>query len=188
MNEDNEDKVFNPNQTSAKFLMQVARFRANESDEDNGNHWKDRSILAYDLYIKARSYAILNKICFLLASIAGLMVLIWPSMAIITAEFGIEGEFLKSAVIQTTITGIAALTFAIFSHYKKRQTQVENLMRHCVFSADEPSVLADGIVSEINRLDLGFNFSKGVFSTTPPEDHGSIVGEDESRSATKAAD
>ena len=40
--------------------------------------------MLYDMYIKARSYALINKIAFWLAILAGIMVLVWPSIAIIS--------------------------------------------------------------------------------------------------------
>ena len=65
------------------------------------------------------SYAIINKFAFWLSIISGIMVFIWPSIAIEFKDFGFEKEFLKSAIVQTTVTGLAALFYAIYNHYKK---------------------------------------------------------------------
>ncbi len=63
----------------------------------------------------------------------GLTVLVWPALTVITEDFGFEKEFLKSAIVQTTVTGLAALMFSIYSHYKKRQMFMENLMRQLIY-------------------------------------------------------
>ena len=119
-------------------------------------------LMIYDLYIKARSYAIINKVAFWLAAITGIMVLVWPSLAIITKDFGFEKEFLKSAIVQTTVTGLAALTFAVYSHYKKRQMYVENLMRYVIYSAQPSQNLVDKVVNEIDKIDTGFGFTDAI--------------------------
>ena len=117
-------------------------------------------LLSDDLYIKARSYAIINKLAFGLAIISSIMVLVWPSLAIVMQDFGIEMEFFKSAIVQTTVTGLAALTFAVYNHYKKCQMYVENLMRHIVYSEQFDQALIDKILKEIEKIDAGFTFSE----------------------------
>jgi hypothetical protein len=118
--------------------------------------------MLYDIYIKARSYAIIDKIAFFLAIALGIMVLFWPSVAILSKDMGVEVEFLKSAVVQTTVTGFAALTFAVYSHYKHRQVLAENLMRYIVFTEDSPSELKTRVIRELERIDTGFSFSQTV--------------------------
>ena len=77
-----------------------------------------------------------------------------------------EREFLRSAIVQTTVTGLAALTFAIYSHYKRRQMYVENLMRHVIYSDESGEELIDKILNEVQRIDAGFSFSEVVVSKT----------------------
>ena len=166
--------IFSPNKTSAKLFVDFAKKKfGNEiSDSDHGESGEDAPmlLLIYDLFIKARSYAILNKIAFNLSFIFGIFVLLWPSISIISHDFGWEKEFLKSAVVQTTITGIAVLTFAIYSHYKKRQVYTENLMRYATFSEDTTLMIIEKVIQEMSRIDTGFSFSQAVFKKTSESD------------------
>jgi hypothetical protein len=160
------EDVFSSIKTSAKLLAGYARVKLTLMSEGLSKDEIDKNyqlfLLVYDLYIKANSYAILNKIAFNLAIIFGLMVLIWPSVAILSHDYGWEKEFLKSAVVQTTITGIAALMFAIYSHYKKRQVITENLMRYALFSKDSLQLIEEKVLQEMARIDTGFSFSQTV--------------------------
>jgi hypothetical protein len=56
------------NQTSARFLISAIA----EGDDQR------RINLAFDVFIKARSYSILNKICFNIAMLGGLLLIAWP--------------------------------------------------------------------------------------------------------------
>lgn len=151
--------LFSPNKTSARLLVEyAAQAWQNSMDEAQ----RLRYLMVYDLFIKARSYAILNKIFFLTALAAGLAVLVWPSIAVIARDLGWQQGFWESAVVQTSVTGLAALLFAAYSHYKKRQTQAENLMRHVVFSGESASQVVEKILREMERMDQGFVFSESV--------------------------
>jgi len=119
---------------------------------------EQKLILIYDLYVKARSYAILNKLFFWLSIISAFAVFIWPSLGIVLKNT-LTQEWYKSAVVQTTITGIAALMFAFYSQYKDKQTYTENLMRYAVFSDKPSNELAQKIIEEIGKIDNGFSFS-----------------------------
>lgn len=141
-------------QTSARLLLEYGSKR-----------WKteagaDHLALLTDLYIKAWSYALINKVAFVFALIAGLAVLVWPSVAVITTDFGFKRALFESAVVQTTITAVAALAFAIYGHYKRQQMSVENLMRYVLFSGDPLPALFDRISRQLSRIDTGFNFSE----------------------------
>ena len=151
--------IFTPNQTSAHLLVKYAEDKYWKDDESKD---AERYLLIFDIFIKARSYCIINKVFFYLALFSGFMVLAWPSLAIFAKDFGFEKEFLKSAIVQTSITGIAALTFAIYSHYKKRQMLAENLMRLAVFSELPLPELKDQVVQEMERLDVGVGFNKKI--------------------------
>lgn len=158
--------IFTPNKTSARLLVDFASQKWGPEANDATRDSEKRFLIIYDLFIKARSYAIINKIAFWLAFFSGIMVLVWPSLAIITKDFGVEREFLKSAMVQTTITGLAALTFAVYSHYKKRQMYVENLMRHVIYSDESGEDLIEKILKEVERIDAGFSFSEAVMKKT----------------------
>jgi hypothetical protein len=154
--------IFSANKTSARLLVDYA-LQKWAIDSGQKNTQSERLyLISYDLYIKARSYAIINKLAFWMAVVAGILVLAWPSLAIIAKDFGYEKEFLKSAIVQTTVTGLAALTFAVYSHYKKRQVYLENLMRRLIYADQSNQLLLDKILSELERLDTGFGFSDAL--------------------------
>ena len=155
MNE-NYKKIFSPNKTSAKLFIDFARNQILWGEASENSESLKRYLLIYDLYIKARSYAIINKIFFWIATVSGIMVLLWPSIAIITKDLGFERAFLSSAVVQTTITGLAALTFSVYSHYKKRQVFTENLIRSAVFSEQPLSELKGRIIREMEKIAIIF--------------------------------
>ncbi len=151
-------QIFTPNKTSAELLVDyVAKTWRDHPDQQL--QW--RFLLVYDLFIKARSYAILNKLFFCLALLAGVLVLAWPSIAVIFAPLKFEG-LVEPAVLQTSITGLAALLFAAYSHYKKRQMHAENLMRYVIFSHDTTDVVIEKILKEMERIDAGFVFSESI--------------------------
>ena len=154
------DSLFSPNKTSGRLLADFAAQAWGESEQ--GEEARKRHLLVYDLYIKARSYAIINKVTFWLAVAFGIAVLVWPSVAIVTKDLGVEAQVLESAIVQTTVTGLAALTFAVYSHYKKRQMQMENLMRHAVYSDEPVAILVERTLQEMERIDAGFSFSEAV--------------------------
>ncbi|NOT11233.1 MAG: hypothetical protein HOP23_05275 [Methylococcaceae bacterium] len=154
--------ILNPNETSAKLLMdyakiQVCKAKSTENSGFTTANDEQKLILIYDLYVKARSYSILNKIFFWLSIIAAFMVFIWPSLGVVLKNTLTE-EWYKSAVVQTTITGIAALMFALYSQYKDKQTYTENLMRYTVFSEQPARELAQKVIEEIGKIDNGFSF------------------------------
>ncbi|NOS76066.1 MAG: hypothetical protein HOP36_16330 [Methyloglobulus sp.] len=161
MNDAKEDEIFNPNQTSASMLIKFAQKRVEKLNDslDTGKleAEEQRLIILYDLYIKARSYAILNKVFFWISIISAIAVLLWPSLSVILQTNNYE--WLKSAVVQTTVTGIAALAFAFYSQYKDKQTYTENLMRFVLFSKEEASVVSEKVIEEIAKIDKGFSFA-----------------------------
>jgi hypothetical protein len=152
--------IFTPNKTSAQLLVEYAAETWGSAGVSDP--MRRRYLIVYDLYIKARSYAILNKMFFWLALLAGFMVLAWPSVAVISKDLGVQKAFLESAVVQTSVTGLAALMFAAYSHYKKRQVHAENLMRHVIFSNEPCEVVIEKILKEMERIDQGFVFSESV--------------------------
>lgn len=165
--------IFTPNKTSARLLVDYAAELWGSAGEGEGDtaggsvERRRRYLLVYDLYIKARSYALVNKVTFWLSVLFGLLVVVWPSVAILADRQGGGLEFLGSAVIQTTVTAAAALAFAVYSHYKKRQMLMENLMRQVVYSDEPTADVAARIVSEMERIDAGFSFSEAVLKKKP---------------------
>lgn len=164
------NKIFSPNKTSARLFIDFARSQVLWDHIAENPESLKRYLLIYDLYIKARSYAIINKIFFWIAIVFGIMILVWPSIAIITKDLGVERTFLSSAVVQTTITGLAALAFSIYSHYRKRQSFTENLIRSAIFSEEKLSELIDRVIREMERIDAGFSFAEAVKSKAQGHD------------------
>ena len=149
------------NRTSARFLRDYAREKFKNAPADRKEGESKRYAVILDLYIKARGYAILNKTFFWCAILFAIGVLVWPSLAIILKDFGRKFEFLKSAIVQTTVTGLAAIFFAFYSHYKSRQVFTENLMRYTVFTASvDTDKLIDTVIEEMARIDQGFSFTE----------------------------
>ncbi|MFT5085350.1 MAG: hypothetical protein ACI9Y1_003409 [Lentisphaeria bacterium] len=160
--DENKDSIFDPNQTSASLLISFSEERMNQADPRDKGEAEIKHLLAYDVYIKARSYALLNKIFFFISIIFGLLVLIWPSFSVIFKSKLSRWEWVKSATVQTTVTGIAALTFAFYSQYKDKQTYAETLMRHVVYSEISTSLLSKTVSDELNKIDRGFSFNSIV--------------------------
>lgn len=162
--EESKGSIFDPNQTSASLLISFSEERMSQADPREKVEAEIKHLLAYDVYIKARSYAILNKIFFLISIIFGLLVLIWPSFSVIFKSRLSGMEWVKSATVQTTVTGIAALMFAFYSQYKDKQTYAETLMRHVIYSEIPTSLLSKTVSDELTKIDRGFSFNSVVGS------------------------
>src|SRR5262249_35200472 len=150
------DDILDPNQMSASLLIQYAKLSASKASPENKARAEQRLVILYDLYIKARSYALLDKVFFWLSIVAALAVLLWPSIAVIFKDRLGDKEWAKSAVVQTTVTGIAALAFAFYGQYKDKQTYTENLMRYALFAKEDPAALSVKVTEEIAKIDKGF--------------------------------
>ena len=154
-----EDDVYSANQTSASMIIKYAEKRLeNVSGEERADAEK-RYFLLYDIYIKANSYAILNKVFFWLSIVAALAVLLWPSLSVVFKSKLDRWEWLKSATVQTTVTALAALMFAFYSQYKDKQSYAEALMRHLIFSEKPPYELSIIVSDELSKIDGGFSFN-----------------------------
>jgi len=157
--------LYSVNQTSASLLLDFAQKRWIDDNPSVDLVAHQRYLLIHDLYIKARSYILINKIAFLFAIVLGIAVIVWPTIAILFHKQELLSELLKSAiveaaVVQTTITALAGLTFAIYSHYKKRQMLVENLMRKMVYATEWDDTMVELVVQEMERIDSGFGFAQ----------------------------
>lgn len=155
----NDEDVFTPNQTSASMLINYAKKLKIEAEPSYKVEAEKKYLLMYDIYIKARSYALLNKIFFWFSVVFGLAVLLWPSLSIIFKTKLSKWEWIKSATVQTTVTGIAALMFTFYTQYKDKQTYAETLMRHVVYSEAPVSSLSIKVSEELSRIDRGFSFN-----------------------------
>ncbi len=154
-----ESKIFHTRQTSGSLLIKYAESVMEKTPEPEKKEAREKYILMYDIYIKASSYAILNKIFFWLSVLSGLIVLLWPSLSILFKEKLSKWEWLKSATVQTTVTAIAALMFTFYSQYKDKQTYAETLMRHVLYSTQSISQLSLTVSDELSKIDRGFSFN-----------------------------
>jgi hypothetical protein len=154
--------LYSANQTSARLLLEFAHRTWIEANPAADIHDHQRYLMLHDLYIKARSFSLINKVAFWFALLSGIAVLLWPMTAELSAAFQWNSNFFKSAIVQTTITAFAGLAFAIYSHYKKRQMFVENLMRFIVYAEDWEPVIAERVIKEMERIDSGFGFAEAI--------------------------
>jgi hypothetical protein len=147
------------NQTSASLLIEHSKCQRAAAPPEAAAEAEKRHLLLLDIYIKARSYAILNKVFFWFSVVFGVMVLLWPSLSIIFKSRVQNWEWVKSATVQTTVTGLAALMFTFYSQYKDKQTYAETLMRHVIYSEQSTADLSVKVAEELSRIDRGFSFS-----------------------------
>lgn len=151
--------VFSSLQTSADMHIKHAKLALDKLPEGQRIEGEKKYLLLYDIYIKAHSYAIINKVFFFLSIVSALAVFLWPSMAVIFKSKLDRWEWLKSATVQTTVTAIAALMFTFYSQYKDKQTSAENLMRYVVYSESKNAELAPKVTEELAKIDNGFSFN-----------------------------
>lgn len=151
--------IYHPSQTSASLLIAYAEQQKTLAPAPQQQQAEQKYLLLYDIYIKARSYALLNKVFFWLSLLAGVLVLLWPSLSIIFKARLQHWEWVKSATVQTTVTALAALMFSFYSDYKDKQTYAETLMRYVMYSEQPANQLAVKVAEELARIDRGFSFN-----------------------------
>ncbi|MGH1486598.1 MAG: hypothetical protein ACRBCI_10290 [Cellvibrionaceae bacterium] len=163
---DKAENIYSPNQTSASLLVRYGHQQIDKASAENKQEAERKYTLLFDIYIKARSYYILNKVFFWLSIITGISVLLWPSASIVFKNKLDKWEWLKSATVQTTITGIAALMFTFYSQYKDKQAYAEALMRHVAYSDQKVSTLSVNVAEELAKIDRGFSFTLSIDKTS----------------------
>jgi len=146
-------------QTSAALMIDYSKCQVLAASEEDAPEATKHHLLLVDIYNKAWSYAFLNKLFFWFSVAFGVMVLLWPSLSIIFKSKVQNWEWVKSATVQTTVTGLAALMFTFYSQYKDKQTYAETLMRHVIYSEQRTADLSTKVVEELARIDRGFSFS-----------------------------
>lgn len=157
--------------TSADYLKSVANclYETPVSESDIR-----RRALLTDLHKKAWSYSTLSKYCFWSSLGLAITVLIWPTVSPILRD---QVERHKSEVpgskttriallrigaasgLQTTLTALAALSFALYGHYKGSQGQTETLMRKVFYAETLDDDLVQTVIDNIAGIDTGFRFS-----------------------------
>lgn len=159
--------MFSVTQTSAGLMEAFAR--KHWLTADSSADMQKRYVLLFDLYIKARSYALLNKTGFILTLLGVLSMLAWPVVAFIYHDVDAFLGFAESAAIQTAVSGLTAFGYALYSHYKKRQQQMENLMRQLCHSDQPYQQLVPQLLAQIERIDSGFAFAEHLPGAKKPE-------------------
>jgi hypothetical protein len=155
----NDEKIFRADQTSASMLVKYAEKLMHDAPQKNKKEAEKKYVLVYDIYIKAHSYAVLNKVFFWFSIFFGIIVLLWPSLSIVFKSKLEQWRWLQSAIVQTTVTAIAALMFTFYSQYKDKQTYAETLMRYVIYSNEPVSQLAVKVSEELSKIDRGFSFN-----------------------------
>lgn len=159
--------------TSAGYLQQVARCAFGDSGDANDGL---RVAIIEDIYIKSWSYAVLNKGFFWVSIALALLVLCWPSLgAIFKPDPPKDDEeappptrfqrAITSASVQTSVTALAAFSFAFYAHYKEKQTLSESLMRTVLYAEKLEQPLVDRVVERMSEMDKGFGFAGSVKPT-----------------------
>lgn len=154
-------------QTSAALLRAHARHRFGGPDgAEQAQSAAQHLLLIEDLYIKACSYAWINKLCFWLALTGALSVLLLPVLPQLLPEW----PWLNEPGLASTLMALSALLCNLYQQYKQRQTQTENLMRQVLFSDQPIESLAAQVMAQLQQLDTGFNPTSS--QTRPPHaDH-----------------
>ena len=162
--------------TSGNYLPAVAEcLLGPESDNPDPR----RVALVQDIQIKAWSYSILNKVTFWIAIALALAILVWPSFVAINAgrvkarkkdaEADADADddtpthwsqrATTTSAIQTSIAALAALSFALYGHYKGNQVKAENMMREIIFADDLDADRISALLASIAEMDKGFGFT-----------------------------
>lgn len=130
----------------------------------NDDKLKKNLVLVKDLHAKATAYSALNKIAFACSVLLTISALMFPFLEILLTTKGLAENH---SAFQTALTGLAAVSVALYNHYKKRQLYVENFMRQILYleKIDEDAIKK--ILQEIEKLDAGFSFSSPSESPDP---------------------
>lgn len=144
--------------TSAEFLIDHI-----EDECDSQANGKKKHALAGDVYIKAWSYAMLNKVFFFLSLFGSLALILWPAIMVLKPEIcGIKISDLSmqdAAIIQTVLTALTGFFIYLYRYYKSRQMFTENLLRYIAFTSHPIDELANRVIEGMEKLDKGFTFS-----------------------------
>ncbi|MGR0481699.1 MAG: hypothetical protein ACTFAL_09925 [Candidatus Electronema sp. V4] len=140
---------------STEILLCYASERWGEKDDVKS---KRNLVIARDLNAKATSYSILNKIAFVFSVLFTVVSLLFPFIEMFIKN-AMPGELSSSSAFQTATTGLAAISIAIYNHYKKRQLYIENFMRHFLYLEKIEEKTIRKILKELQRVDAGFSFS-----------------------------
>lgn len=165
--------IYAPPGTSSDYLLAATRCLHTGSSNPTD---QVRHTLIEDIAIKTWAYSLLNKVFFWSSLSLALAVLLFPSAAPILQKRLAQAEgstddptrrapawlaFLASSGFHTSLTAVAALSFAAYLHYKSNQSQAETLMRRVFFAEQIDARFIDGIIGELGAIDRGFQFTVG---------------------------
>ena len=68
-------------------------------------------------------------------------------------------RLVTTSSVQTSITALAALSFAFYAHYKGNQMTAENLMREVLYAETLDAALIDRVLTAMREMDAGFGFA-----------------------------
>lgn len=144
--------------TSARFLLSWSEnmyARGVWSKELDGG--LQAAAVMKDLYIKARSYAILNKAAFIPSLLLLITCVGWP---VVEAMVGEAKGFPRSAssAVQALITGVTGMLIYVYMSYKKKQSEVEAAMRHVLFGEGRLTDRVRRAINVVAVLDTGLQF------------------------------
>jgi glucan phosphoethanolaminetransferase (alkaline phosphatase superfamily) len=143
-------------------MVEYAKLREMAAPAEKKGESETRHAILFDLYIKAHSYAILNKVLFWLSLFSGVLILLWPSLTIVFKKRLETQEWARSPVLLTSLSAMAAVMFSFYSQYKDKQTSTESLMRYALFSKEEITVVSTKVAEEMSKIDKGFTYSTAI--------------------------
>lgn len=87
--------LYSVNQSSACLLVEFAQTMWLGAEASPSLINQQRYLIIPDLYIKARSYCIINKVAFWFALLTGVAVVVWPAIAILRRILAGRKSFLN---------------------------------------------------------------------------------------------
>ena len=150
---------FMPRTISAALLYAYATDRLRDRPANDETASKTL-LLVSDLFLKARSYAWINKSAFWASLVLSVATLLWPAFSILAVKGTTLAAFVQSPIAQASVTALAALAIALYTNYKGKENTMETLMRRVIFAKPEDidaqiKLAVDGI----ETADMGFSFA-----------------------------
>jgi hypothetical protein len=153
-------------QTSASYLNRVALLEA--CLEPDNQRKQQVLTLIQDLNIKSSSYALMNKLFFVLSLVFAFCIISFP---VITSVVNADSRAARifSSTQLPAITLLAGLCFGLYSDYKGKQTSAENLIRY-VYASPATETIAEisrKVRAGLAEIDDGHDFSELIKSEKP---------------------
>ena len=147
-------------QISANYLHRVAKWNACTNPTDT----RAQAIyqIVSDIEIKFRSYAMLNKIAWIVSIVTVLVLILIPAVNSYTGsvKWIKKSKSFLSPAQYPAITLLAAFVFSMYGDYKVRQAATENLMRYAIYTEDSITDISTFVIERLTTIDSGFEFSE----------------------------